>query len=258
MTDITAEALTASAAVRLTITAPAGIRTLVRRDANGINNVRTGPGVIGVVPPAGENFVVTDYEPASGVLRYDLTDQAGTLVSLEVSGFVLDGPWLFTPVIPGYSRKVVAVTGLDTALEDRSTVFSGLLGRRDPVVVLRPPGLRSGALEIYAGTYADALDILSPLRQAAVMMLRQPEHPGMDMYFAPAGGNPQIMSLVTDAGRTVWGVKVPYIEVKRPEGNLAGALGWTYSTLLEAAPRYADLPRTFATYADMRINKRIV
>lgn len=204
-----------------------------------------------------EPFVITDYEAASGPVRYDLISGSGVVVSIDVPGFVLDGPWLFTPIVPGYSRKAVAVTGIDTKLEDRSSVFDGLLGRPDPVVVLRPPGLRSGSMEIYAGTYADALDILSPLQQATVMMLRQPEHAGMDMYFAPAGGSPEIVNLTTAAGRTVWGVKVPYVEVKRPEGDLAGALGWTYADLLAAVPRYSDLRRTFATYADMRINKRI-
>lgn len=201
--------------------------------------------------------VVTDYEAASGPVRYDVIDLNDRLESLDVAGFALDAPWLFTPLIPGYSRKAVSVTGLDTEFEDRSTVHSGLLGRPDPVVVLRPLGLRSGTMEIYAGTYADALEILSPLQRATVMMLRQPEHAGLDMYFAPAGGSPKILSLVTDGGRTVWGVQVPYVEVKRPEGMIAGALGWTYADLAAAVPRYSDLPRTFATYADMRINKRI-
>lgn len=200
---------------------------------------------------------VTDYEAASGPIRYDVEDLAGRLESLDVTGFVLDAPWLFTPVIPGYSRKAVSVTGIDTEFEDRSTVHSGLLGRPDPVVVLRPLGLRSGTMEIYAGTYAAALEILSPLQRATVMMLRQPEHAGMDMYFAPAGGSPKIVSLVTNAGETVWGVHVPYVEVKRPEGLIAGALGWTYADLAAAVPRYSDLRLTFASYADMRLNKRI-
>lgn len=204
-----------------------------------------------------EPFVITDYEAASGPVRYDLISGSGEVVSINVAGFVLDGPWLFTPIVPGYSRKAVAVTGIDTKLDDNSNVFAGLLGRPDPIVVMRPPGLRTGTMEIYAGTYADALEILSPLQQATVMMLRQPEHAGMDMYFAPAGGTPQIVNLTTNAGRTVWGVRVPYVEVKRPEGDLAGALGWTYADLLAAVPRYSDLRRTFATYADLRINKRI-
>ncbi|QOP64222.1 minor tail protein [Arthrobacter phage Yavru] len=202
-------------------------------------------------------IIFTDYEAGSGPVSYDLVNNAGELVTLDVAGFVLDAPWLFTPLIPGYSRKAVSVTGIDTEFEDMSTIHSGLLGRSDPIVVLRPLGLRSGTMEIYAGTYADALEILSPLQRATVMMLRQPEHAGLDMYFAPAGGSPKIVSLVTNAGATVWGVQVPYIEVKRPEGPIAGALGWTYADLAAAVPRYSDLRRTFATYADMRLNKRI-
>ncbi|QIN94478.1 minor tail protein [Arthrobacter phage Whytu] len=202
-------------------------------------------------------IIFTDYEAASGPVAYDLVNGAGELVTLDVAGFVLDAPWLFTPLIPGYSRKAVSVTGLDTEFGDMSTVHSGLLGRSDPVVVLRPLGLRSGTMDIYAGTYAAALEILSPLQRATVMMLRQPEHAGLDMYFAPAGGSPKIVSLVTNGGATVFGVQVPYIEVKRPEGPIAGALGWTYADLAAAVPRYSDLRRTFATYADMRLNKRI-
>ncbi|AYN55952.1 minor tail protein [Arthrobacter phage Noely] len=254
MTDITAEVLAAAAAVQLTIDAPAGIRSLVRRDSNGINDVRTKENVLGVVPPAGELIYVTDYEPGSGPLRYDLTDQNGVLVSLEVLGFALDGPWLFCPVIPGYSKPLVAVTKIGADLENLSTVHGGLLGREDPIVVMRPLGLRSGSMTIWAGSYADALEVLAPLKRATAMMLRQPEHEGLDMYFAPLGAS--LAHEDQEGSATTWGVQVNYQEIKRPEGPIAGALGWTYADLAAAAPRYQDLPRTFATYADMRLNRR--
>ncbi|AYN57561.1 minor tail protein [Arthrobacter phage Corgi] len=200
-------------------------------------------------------FVVTDYEAASGPIRYDVVDLDGRLESLDVNGFVLDSPWLFTPIIPGYSRQLRTVRGIGADLENLSTVHAGLLGRTDPIVVMRPVGLRAGTMTIWAGTYAAALDIVSPLKQATPMMLRQPDHAGLDMYFAPLGA--ALVHEDQEGAGTTWGVQVRYQEIKRPEGDIAGALGWTYADLEAAVPRYSDLPRTFATYADMRLNKRI-
>lgn len=200
---------------------------------------------------------VTDYEAAAGPLRYDLVTVGGALVSLDVADFPLDSPWLFTPVIPGYSRKLAQVREVTGAQPSTSTVHDGLLGRADPIVIMRPPGTRRGSLKIYAGTYAQALEVLSPLRQATAMMLRQPEHQGLDMYFAATDSD--IFHEEASGQETVFGVTLSYVEVKRPEGPLAGALGWTYAALLADPdiPRYADQRRVFATYADMRLNKRI-
>ncbi|QCG78276.1 minor tail protein [Arthrobacter phage Idaho] len=199
-------------------------------------------------------LVITDYEPASGPLRYDVEPMSGNLETLDVSGFELGGPWLFTPIIPGYSRPLVLVQELASNYTSNTTVHDGLLGRDDPIAVMRPLGMRRGTMKIFAGTIAQALELLTPLRQATVMMLRQPDHAGLDMYFAAESA--ELIHYDQDGPATLWGVSITYVEVKRPEGDLAGALGWTYLDLLSATPRYSDQRRTFATYADMRLNKR--
>jgi hypothetical protein len=202
-----------------------------------------------------EPIYITDYEPASGPLRYDLVSMDGALVSLDVAGFLLSTPWLFTPVIPGYSRRLERVDEVTAQQPSMSTVHDRLLGRFDPIVVMRPPGTRRGVLKLYAGTYDQARIILEPLRQATVMMLRQSEHVGLDMYFAATDS--EIFHETPEGQATTWGVSMSYVELKRPEGPLAGALGWTYADLEAATARYADLRLTYATYADLRLNKGI-
>lgn len=252
MPTITAELLPESAAVRLTIATTTALVSLTRADSSGTASVRVRPGdVFGYIPGAGVNIITTDYEPAQGAVVYTVTDSAGASAQVSVS-FALDGPWLFVPVLPNYSSKLQSVTSYTAQVSGRSTVLEPL-GKTTPTVVIRPMGSKRGNLGLWAGTYAAAQGILDTLSRGEVLMLRQPEHQGMDMYFIAQDAD--IATLAVAGQDTVWGVQVGYLQVARPTGDLAAALGWDFTAVAAAAPDFATLRLQYATFEDLRLNE---
>lgn len=252
MATITAELLPATAAIRLTITTTTALVSLVRADNNGTANVRTrGGDVLGVIPPAGVDIVTTDYEPSAGTVVYTATDTLGAIAQVTVQ-FALPAPWLFVPVMPSYSSQLQTVTGYNAQVPGRSTVHEPL-GKTNPTVVIRSMGSKRGALGLWAGTHAAAQGILDTLSRGEVLMLRQQEHQGMDMYFIALAAD--LDTLAVAGAETVWGVTVQYIQVSRPQGNLASALGWDFAALGASAPDFASLRTKYATFEAMRLNE---
>jgi hypothetical protein len=250
---ITATLQPSTASILLTITSPGtALATLTRADANGTASVRVRDSdVFGFIPGAGVNIITTDYEPAQGSVVYTVTDSAGATATASVT-FALDSPWLFVPVMPNYSSKLQTVTGYSAQVSSRSTVLAPL-GKSSPTVVIRPMGTKRGSLGLWAGTYADAQGILDTLSRGEVVMLRQPEHQGQDMYFVAEDA--EIQPLAVGGAGTVWGVQVGFLQVARPTGPLAAALGWDFAAVAAAAPDFATLRRQYATFEDLRLNE---
>jgi len=251
-TTLTAEALPELAQVRLTITTDEALVSLVRADANGTASVRTrGDDVLGIIPPPGVDIVTLDYEASQGSIVYTATTTSGATAQATVS-FALLQPWIFVPVMPNYSTALQTVTGYNAQVPGRSTIHEPL-GKREPTVVIRSMGTKRGTLGLWAGTYDAAEQILTTLSRGEVLMLRQAEHRGMDMYFI--ADDAALDTLAVAGQDTVWGVSVRYVQVARPIGNLAAALGWDFAALGGSAATFAELRTRYATFEDMRLNE---
>lgn len=250
MTTLTLDTDTANGYVRLTITPTADVTRVRRSDVNGTQDVRT---LTGQLPHVGTDVLtLDDYEAAHGPARYTVTTTAGTVTGSIV--FTLASPWLGTPENPQHSTAVHSVLDYGAGGQTLSTVHEPE-GPLDPIVIVRGGSTRRGSLRVAAGTYAEALKIYAILRRGQAMLLRTPgDHAGMDMYFIPM--TYEIVTALAGGAASVFDVTCSYIEVGRPQGDLSGALGWTYAGLEAAFVSYADVEAAYASFGDVRIDRR--
>lgn len=190
-------------------------------------------------------LVLSDYEAASGAVSYT----AGT--ATQAATWDIGSPWLFVPVMPAYSVRVQALLEYSAGGQSLGTIHE-LLGREDPVAVLRGMSTRRGSIKLYCGTFAEAIKVVEATKRGEVLMLRQPEHQGMDMYFTATSYG--IPTLETRGAATVFGVDIGYAELARPIGDLAGSLGWTFAALAGAYPKFATVAKKYATFQDLLLN----
>lgn len=195
---------------------------------------------------AAGDLVLTDYEAGSGTVIYT----AGTATASTT--WDIGAPWLFVPVMPNYSARLQSVLDYSASGDSLGTIHE-LLGRTDPVAVLRGMGTRAGNLSLWCGTFPAAVAVLEALKRGQVLMLRQPEHQGMDMYFTATGYN--IKPLTVDGAGTVWAVDVGYRQIARPLAPLAGSLGWTFAALASRYPTFAALPGAYATFQTLQLDE---
>jgi hypothetical protein len=73
------------------------------------------------------------------------------------------------------------------------------------------------------------------------------------MYFIAEDAD--IDTLAVAGAGTVWGVQVGYLQVARPTGDLAAALGWDFLAVSNAAPDFNTLRTKYATFEDLRLNE---
>lgn len=250
MPTITAELLPEIGAIRLTIATTVALASLVRADGNGTADVRVRQGGL-AAPAAGSNMIHTDYEPAQGGVIYTATDTAGASAQVSVQ-FNLPSPWLLVPVLPNYSSQLQTVTAYSAKGQSRSTVHQPP-GRPDPVVVLRSFGSKQGTLGLWAGTHQAAQALYNTITRGEVLMLRQPEHLGQDMYFTAMDADIEVLAIAGSG--TVWGVRLTYVQVGRPSDPLGAALGWTFASVSAAAGSFAELRTKYPTFEALRLNE---
>lgn len=194
-------------------------------------------------------LVLDDYEAAQGTSTYTVTTTGGEVTGTAFMDLGL--PWLGVPVTPQFSARVKSITGYGASLEARSTVLEPD-GSPFPIVIGRGSSSRRGTLEIWAGAYDAAWDILRLVGRGQIMFLRQAEHEGMDMFFSPRGAD--IRTLSVEGAGTVFGVSVDYVEVSRPGAPLSGALGWDWAELKNTYATWGDVLNAYATWGDVRTN----
>lgn len=249
MTKLTATADQANGSVLLDITKTATVARVLRHDANGTVEVRP---MVGQLPSAGKGrLLLTDYEAAAGRNTYTVDDGAAgatATVTLDIAE-----PWLMVPIMPHYARQVEAVTDYSAGRESRGTVHH-VPGRSDPLVSITPLSMRTGTIELYARTLAQAQTLESVFSRGEVVMLKQ-RVPGMDMYFTARSTSVQPRDAAGEE-LTRWRLRVDYDEVARPQGPQAGALGWTYAALAAAHASYAAVDAAYATYNDLTIQNQ--
>lgn len=229
---------------------PTGTVTRVQRtDRNGSYDVRMITGLL-PWPAASGTLTLDDYEAADGTSTYTVTTSAdvvtGTAV-LDLAGTV----WLGVPVTPQFSAKVQTVTGYGAGVRSRNTVLEPD-GSPNPIVIIRSSASRAGQMQLWAGTYEAALALLRLCGRGQIILLRQSDHAGMDMFFTATDAD--LTTLRTDGKDSVFGVQLQYIEVPRPRAPLSGALGWTWGELKNTYATWGDVFNAYATWGDVRTN----
>ena len=250
MTTLLLTTSAATGANRLTITPTADVLSVRRTDVNGTYDVRTMTGVL-PHPAAGGVLVLDDYEAVHGTATYTVATADQTLTGSIVLD--LDSPWLGTPEAPQFSAAVQSVLDYAAGTATLSTVFEPD-GRAAPIVVVRGASSRRGTLRVAGGSYAATLNLLRLCQRGQTMLLRQTDHPGMDMYFIPL--NADITTALAAGPASVFDLSVQYIEVDRPLGSLSGSLGWTFAALAAAFTDFAAVSAGYASFGDLRTDVR--
>lgn len=196
-------------------------------------------------------LILIDYEAAAGINSYSVVETLDTGAAATVE-LELDAPWLLVPVLPNYSEKVRTITNYGSQRQAQSTVHS-VIGRADPLVAFGVLGDRTGTLEIFADSLAQARALETVFNRGEVVMLKQ-NVDAMDMYFAATSTTINPYS-VEGEKETKYSLSVSYTELKRPIGNLAGALGWTFNELALFYASFDEVTMKFATFNDLTIRK---
>jgi hypothetical protein len=89
-----------------------------------------------------------------------------------------------------------------------------IIGRADKVANPGPLLLRSGTLDVFAADYAAAAAARDLLTTGATILLTQPNHPGMDMYFI--GRTATVRTALVDGTNSRWVCTLAYEQVPRP------------------------------------------
>lgn len=247
MNTATWELLPTVGALRLTLSMDFEVLAITRTDANGTATVRLRDDVL---PSILSPLIVEDFEASAGPVSYTISGDVESHTMPAV--MVLDSPWLSVPIMQTYSQRVESVLEYGAELAGRASVIE-FPGRRDVVAVLRKMALRRGTMQLWAGDYAGAASIRGVLSRGEIVMLRQPDHAGMDMYFITESAS--IDPLTTESGASIWAVSVTYIEVLRPGGFLASAPGWDFAQLAAAYQDFQAVAITFADFQSLALNE---
>lgn len=244
MTQLTATPDKTNGAIALHIVPSGTVRSIIRADANGTRPVRLAPGTL----PFNTETAVVDYEPSlSGSVQYRVDDGGdgasawATLDGVELPRFIL-------PHLPAFQVIVQTVTAHSAGRDSRSTIHE-VIGRDDPLVILGRLRSRRGTLEILAQNYRHAQDLEAIFQRGQVVMYRQPENPGLDMYLVGV----RIASVpVAD----VWLTTVEYVEVSFPPGDIATGAKWTFDELAKTGGSFDNVAADYRTYWDLAVNER--
>lgn len=231
-------------ALRLTVTSP--VVSVVRADANGTYPVRVLPGTL---PTAGSGeIVIVDYEPSlSGPINYRVDDgAAGAQVWTTLDGVKL--PRFILPHLPAFQVIVETVTGHTVDRESRSTIHE-VVGSEDPLIILGRLRTRRGTLTIISQDYMAAKDLESMFERGQIVMYRQPENPGLDMYLA-------VKSLSKVPVADVWETRAEYVEVLRPEGFISTRAGWSFDQLAAEGVSFDQVAQDYRTFWDLTLGEK--
>lgn len=214
--------------------------TLTRTDANGTRPVR----LLERQEIMSGALVVVDYEAAmTGPITYQLTTSGTTLPAASTTLDGSEGYRLAPAVFPQFATTLALVTGYDAERSSGSIVHH-VIGRADPVVRLAPLRLRAGTLTVWCEDYPAATAVHDVYRRGEVVLLRQPDHSGFDLYHVATHAREGVY--IDSLGR--WMVEVTFVEQKWPRGPLLGTTGWTWDDLLAVCATWDDVARLFPTW----------
>jgi hypothetical protein len=203
---------------------------------------------------SGGTVIITDYEASYGLNTYNAYHADGTSATATET-LDITKPWLSVPVMPQYSEQVEEITGFNAVREAATTVHRPL-GRADALVVMGKLGTRMGTMEIFCSSYADARKFERVFERGEIVQLRQ-RVANMDMYFTVTS-IPVAPYAVNGETNTKWAMTVQYVEVRRPIGNLAGALGWTFDAMTAQFASFDAATAFFPTFDSMTLGEGVV
>ena len=229
------------------------ITRIMRADANGTRTVRT---LTGLLPSAAAVLDVDDFEYALAgtevvYTAYRDTDAVAATVTMP-TGVTPHVVILAAPLYPS-DGVVLADGSLDPAAitfaitwdstRTGRTTLHDILGRPDPIAVLRAAALQAGTITLICPDYATVKDLGAHLSNPRVFMLRQADVPGLDMYFVVTGLNPSNLDTAPH-----WQLLVNFAEVAWPNGGYVPVAVWTYADLASSYPDYNAVASQFVDY----------
>lgn len=171
---------------------------------------------------AGGSVVIATGSPSNGNMTY--TDTGMDLVG-DVAYTVYDG-WKTLPTqniilgavspiirVPseGVMHRIDMITNYEANRTGMSSVHQ-IIGRPEPVVILRPLTMRRGTIAFWFVDAESAMEVENLANMSKVMVLVVPEYPHMDMSFIA-----ESTSLIPDpeeADSRRWIVTMQYVEVE--------------------------------------------
>lgn len=260
--------------LRLQIANPSGntIGSLVRVDANGTHTVRAESGVF---PSTAVSLVVSDYEypllfgatitytaysPASAALGTLVIDAAHPLFNTGrglVHLTVPQRPASGVQLNNGVGAAGGVLVSWDDTRPTMSTVHT-VIGRADPVVVLRAAASRTGNMTFVCPDLVTAQAVQRTLAQALVFALRQSDQRSLDVYFVATS----VALTHADADWTQdgpnteqperrWSVAVGFAEVAWPTGYVVPITVWTWNDVVAGYGDWNAVTGTFKTWANL-------
>lgn len=219
--------------------------SLTRTDANGVRPVRLAEGQ----EITDGTLIVEDGEAALlGAITYQLTSALGAITTATTTLAGTKGYRLVPALHPQWATSVPLVTGYD-ATRTAATILHDIIGRADPVARLGPLRLRRGTLTLWCADYAAVVASLDVYRRGEVVLLRQGDYPGLDMYHVAT--ETQEGGYDPEARR--WRLAVTFAEVAVPRGGLLGSPTWTWDDLAAAYPTWDAVLAAFPTWNAVQI-----
>lgn len=233
--------------VRTTTSSTEHVISVYRTDANGTAQVRTFSGLLPSATGAPVNII--DQEAALvGEVSYEVTTNEATYTASASVG--TSQPWLGPVFYQNLATPLRMVYAYDAARDAQTTVHE-IIGRPDPLATIGALNTRQGFVEYWCATHAEARALERIYERRMAMLLRQADHEGMDLYHLPTGT--RIDPLNTEGAATRWSLRVNYVEVKRPTGDLLGTLGWDYDAVLATYADYTAVMLAFEDYDALEV-----
>ena len=236
---LNAEPLAEIAEVRLTATSSnADIVRIYRIDKTGRYDLRTHQGAL----PARE-ITLIDYEcPLNETVRY-FAQAPGEQVSVATVKLSNRKSIISVPFNPALTLYIDDILNDDHTREMPGAVDL-VLGRPDPLVTLMPLGLRTGQLTFQHKDYAKLKQLLDVASRGLPLLLRQPAHSGLDMYFTVTSGK---LSAQTMPGLVLWTMTLDFVEQTRPGGYIIPKT-WDWRALTARHLDFVDLEASYENY----------
>lgn len=194
-------------------------------------------------------LVVEDSEASmKGPVTYTLLTPAGEAITRSTTLEGSEGYRLHPVPFPQLAQTAGLVTGYDASRSSATTEHQ-VIGRPDPVVRLAGLRSRRGTLTLWCDSYESLRDLIGVYERTEVVLLRQPDYAGLDLYHACI----EVREGPYDDGGKRWRLDVTYAEVGYPTGPLLGAQGWTWTDLVGAYPTWTAVVDAFPTWTAAQI-----
>lgn len=229
----------ANGAITIAYTAPTGAGAfshIIRTDRNGLNAIR--------VLIASDDGIITDYEASAGDITYTVY-WAHTSESASIRNATLDQPIIQRALRPDIYVLIDSVISYRHGRETGNIVHD-TPNRRYSLISYGTAKSRDITFTMLSGSFQAARELEALLVEGGVVLLRVPEHRGMDAYFIARSTS--INAFMSDGADTVWEITVDAVEVALPAGAYQADPVNNYQTDFDAYPTYIESLTDQPTY----------